>query len=92
MTRPSTDVINVKESRKMSTEILKRLVRSACIPLVVLCAPPAIAHDSWVDDHVAAAYDYVLGKGPAAGRGALIAASTDPGRSGPRLVAPKVIG
>ena len=66
-----------------SIGILKQLVRAACIALVAVCAPPAIAHDGWVDDHVAAAYDYVLGKGPAAGRGVLVAAPADPGRQRP---------
>jgi mono/diheme cytochrome c family protein len=65
----------VKDSRKTSTEILKR-VRAGCIAVVALCAGPALAHDSWVEDHVAAAYDYVLFKGPAAGRTVLIAASS----------------
>jgi mono/diheme cytochrome c family protein len=72
----------VKDSRKTSTEVLRRFVRAGSIGAAALCALPAIAHDSWVEDHVAATYDYVLGKGPAAGRGVLIAASStesDPG-------------
>jgi mono/diheme cytochrome c family protein len=68
----------VKDSRKTSTGILKRLVRAGCIPIVALCARPALAHSSWVEDHVAATYDYVLAKGPAAGRRVLLAAASDP--------------
>ena len=70
----STGAINVKNSRKTSTGILKR-VRAGCIAVVALCAGPALAYDSWVENHVAAAYDYVLFKGPAAGRTVLIAAA-----------------
>jgi mono/diheme cytochrome c family protein len=68
----------VKDSRKTSTEILKRFVRSGYIAVAALCAPAALAYDSWVEDHVAATYDYVLFKGPAAGRSVLLAAA-DPG-------------
>jgi len=64
----------VNNSRKTSNEILKR-VRAACIAIVGLCAGPALAHDSWVEDHIAASYDYVLFKGPAAGRTVLVAAA-----------------
>jgi hypothetical protein len=71
---PSTGAINVKNSRKTSTEILKR-VRAVFIAVVALCGGPALAYDSWVEDHVAASYDYVLFKGPAAGRTVLVAAA-----------------
>jgi mono/diheme cytochrome c family protein len=72
----------VKISRRTSTGILVQLGRAGCIALTALCARPALAYDSWVEDHVAASYDYVLGKGPAAGRRILLAASS-PGPSDP---------
>jgi hypothetical protein len=62
----------VKDSRKTSTP--KRLFRAACV-LAAFAAGPALAHDSWVEDHVAAAYDYVLIKGPATGRTVLLGAA-----------------
>jgi hypothetical protein len=62
----------VKNSR--STGTLKR-VRAGCIAVLALCAGPALAYDNWVENHVAAAYDYVLFKGPAAGRTVLIVAA-----------------
>jgi len=65
----------VKDSRKTSTEILKRFVRAGCILALTVWALPALAYDSWVEDHVAATYDYVLFKGPSAGRTILIAAA-----------------
>jgi mono/diheme cytochrome c family protein len=71
--------INVKDSRKTSIGLLKQIVRAGCIPIAALCTRPALAHgSSWVEDHVAATYDYVLAKGPAAGRGVLLAAANDP--------------
>lgn len=63
----------MKDSRKTSTGILKRFVRAAGV-LLPLSAAPALAHDTWVEDHVAATYGYVLFKGPAAGRALLAAA------------------
>jgi mono/diheme cytochrome c family protein len=63
----------VKDSRKTSTGILKRFVRAAGV-LLALSAGPALAHDTWVENHVAATYGYVLFKGPAAGRVLLAAA------------------
>ena len=64
----------MKASRKTSTAILKR-VHAGCIAIAALCAGPALAYDSWVEDHVAASYDYLLIKGPAAGRTVSIAAA-----------------
>jgi len=58
--------------------ILKRFVRAGCIA-AVLCAPPALAYDSWIEDHIAATYDYVLIKGSASGRSVLLAALSEPG-------------
>ena len=62
----------MKHSRKTST--LKRLFPAACV-LAAFAAGPALAYDSWVEDHIAAAYDYVLIKGPATGRSVLVAAA-----------------
>ena len=64
----------MKDSRRTSTEMLKRLVRAGCAA-VVLCAGPAFAYDSWVEDHVAATYDYRLVKVPASGRTLMLAAA-----------------
>ena len=65
----------MKDSRKTSVKIQKRIVRAGCIAAVALCAAPALAYDSWVEDHIAATYDYVLFKGPASGRTVLLAAA-----------------
>jgi mono/diheme cytochrome c family protein len=54
---------------------VKRFVRAAGL-LLALSAGPALAYDSWVEDHVAATYGYVLFKGPAAGR--VLLAAADP--------------
>lgn len=62
----------MKDSRKTSTPT--QLVRAACL-LAALSCRPALAHDGWVEDHVAAAYNYVLIKGSAAGRTILLAAA-----------------
>lgn len=64
----------MKDSRRTRTEILKRLVRTACIPIVAACATPALGYQIWIETHLAATYPYVLGKGQAAGRSALLAA------------------
>ena len=62
----------MKDSRKTSTPM--RLFLAACV-LAVFAAGPALAYDSWVEDHISAAYDYVLIKGPATGRTVLLAAA-----------------
>jgi mono/diheme cytochrome c family protein len=54
---------------------VKRFVRAAGV-LLALPAGSVLAHDSWVEDHVAATYGYVLFKGPAAGR--VLLAAADP--------------
>jgi mono/diheme cytochrome c family protein len=59
----------VKDSRKTSIGIIAALA---------VCATPALAYDSWVEDHIAATYDYVLIKGPASGRSVLLVAA-EPG-------------
>ena len=59
----------MKDSRKTSIGIIAALA---------FCATPALAYDSWIEDHIAATYDYVLFKGPAAGRSVLLAAA-EPG-------------
>ncbi|HKW37710.1 MAG TPA: cytochrome c [Burkholderiales bacterium] len=64
----------MKDSRRTGAGIPKRLVRAG-LCFTALCAAPALAHDSWVEEHVAAAYDYVLLKGPASGRTVLLAAA-----------------
>ena len=55
------------------------LVLTGCV-LVALSARPALAYETLIEAHAAATYPYVLGKGEAAGRGALLAAasSSDP--------------
>ena len=63
------------DSRKTSTEILKRLVRAGCISVIALFAGQALAYDTWIEDHVAASYPYMLLKVPAAGRSVLLAAA-----------------
>lgn len=63
----------MKDSQKTGTGILKRFVRAAGA-LLALSAGPALAHGTWIEDHVAASYGYVLFKGPAAGRVLLAAA------------------
>lgn len=65
----------MKDSRKTSTKIQKRFVRAGCIAALALCAAPALAYDTWVEDHIAATYNYVLIKGPATGRTILLAAA-----------------
>jgi mono/diheme cytochrome c family protein len=50
------------------TDSLRTSCISAGFVLASLCAAPALAYDGWIEDHIAAAYDYVLVKGPAAGR------------------------
>lgn len=65
----------MKDSRKTSTRILERFVRAASVAAAALCAQPAAAYDSWVEDHIAATYDYVLIKGQASGRSVLLAAA-----------------
>jgi len=42
---------------------------------LVSLSGPALAYDSWVEDHIAASYNYSLLKGPAAGRSVLLAAA-----------------
>ena len=73
----------MKDLRTTSRAILKRLLTAGCVAAVTLCARPALAYGNWVEDHVIATYDYVLLKGPAAGRSILLAASSagpsDPG-------------
>jgi mono/diheme cytochrome c family protein len=64
----------VKDSRRTSTETLVRIVAGSAL-LAAFSAHPALANEQWIEDHVAASYDYVLGKGPAAGRSVLLAAS-----------------
>jgi mono/diheme cytochrome c family protein len=63
----------VKDSRKTSIGIAKRLVRASGV-LLLLSAGPALAYDSWIEDHVAATRDYVLIKGPATARTVMLAA------------------
>jgi mono/diheme cytochrome c family protein len=65
----------VKDSRKTSNGILKRLVQSGCSAALALCAGHALAYDGWIEDHIAASYDYSLLKVSAAGRTVLLAAS-----------------
>ena len=65
----------MKDSQSTRAGMLVRLVRILGCAAVALCALPALAHDTWVEDHVAASYDYVLFKGPASGRSVLIAAA-----------------
>jgi hypothetical protein len=72
--RSSIGAINVKDPRKTSVEMLKGLVRAACLTAVVT---PAVASNPWIESHVAASYGYVLGKGEAAGRS--LAASSSKG-------------
>ncbi len=43
--------------------------------LVALSARPALAYETLIEAHAAATYHYVLGKGEAAGRSALLAAA-----------------
>ena len=50
------------------------LVLTGCV-LVVLSARPALAYETLIEAHAAATYPYVLGKGEAAGRSALLAAA-----------------
>jgi len=63
------------DSRKTSIEILRRLVHAGFIAVIAVCAGQALAYDSWVEDHVAASYPYMLLKVPAAGRTVLLAAN-----------------
>ena len=62
----------MKDSRKTSTVMC--LVRTVCV-LAVSFAEPALAYDSWIEDHIAASYNYSLLKVPAAGRTMLLAAA-----------------
>jgi hypothetical protein len=55
------------------------LVLAGCV-LVAPSARPALAYETLIEAHAAATYGYVLGKGEAAGRSALLAA---PGRKDP---------
>jgi len=50
------------------------LFQAACV-LAAFAAGPVLAYDGWVEDHISAAYDYVLIKGPATGRTVLLAAA-----------------
>jgi mono/diheme cytochrome c family protein len=50
------------------------LFQAACV-LAAFAAGPAPAYDSWVEDHIAASYNYSLLKVPAAGRTVLLAAA-----------------
>ena len=53
----------------------RTLVRAGLL-LVALTARSAFAYEALIEAHTAAAYPYVLGKGEAAGRGALLAGAS----------------
>ena len=53
----------------------KVLARSTLL-LAALAAPPAFAYEAFIEAHTAATYQYVLGKGEAAGRGVLVAGAS----------------
>ena len=66
----------MKDSRKTSTELLKRLVQAgSAAVLIASCAGQAFAYDSRIEDHIAATYGYGILNVPAAGRTVLLAAN-----------------
>ena len=67
----------MKDSRKTSVEMLKRVVRAACAVALALGAAQAPAYDSLIEEHVATTYGYGLLSGPAAGRTVMVAAADD---------------
>ena len=67
----------MKDSRKTSSGMLKRLARAVCAVALGLGAAQALAYDSLIEEHVAATYGYGLLRGPAAGRTVMIAAADD---------------
>jgi hypothetical protein len=54
----------------------RKLLARTTLLLVALSARPASAYEALVEAHAAATYHYVLGKGEAAGRGALVAGAS----------------
>lgn len=74
----------MKDSRKTSTVILRRLVQSGCFALV---ATPALASNPWIESHVSATYGYVLGKSEVAGRS--LAAASPAKADDPKTRTPK---